>query len=119
MTDYTRFAYRLQGGYIDNNAIAMGSSETAAALTAFGTVEVAHGMNNTPYVAFAQLVSPHTIMTGWAEAVTLASGGIGDTNLTFITATTPYSANGATVTASIVSSGVTVNFLWCALRSNQ
>ena len=116
--NYGRFAYRLTGSYIDSNAIAMGSSD-AATTTALGNVEITHGMDTTPYVAFAQLVSPLTLVTGHSQAVTVASGGIGATYITFITTSTLFSANGATVTGSIVGSSVTVNFLWCAMRANQ
>ncbi len=118
--NYRRFAYRLTGGYIDNNAIAMGSSNTATAATALGTVEIAHGMEGTPCVAFTQIISPLTIVTGYAKEVTVASGGLGSAYLTFIVTSAFITAVSDTSgLTTIVTSQVTANFLWCALRTNQ
>jgi len=118
--NYNRVAYRLTGGYIDNNAIAMGSSNTITT-TALGNVEVAHGMNCTPYVAFAQLMCPITTVptTLYARRVMVASGGIGATYITFLTASALWTAAGGSYLMSILGSSVTVNFYWCAMRSNQ
>ncbi len=118
--NYRRTAYRLTGGYIDNNAIAMGSSNTITT-TALGNVEVAHGMNSTPYVAFAQLLCPTTTVptTLFARRVTVASAGIGSTYITFLTASCLWTAVGGSYMMTILGSSVTVNFHWCAMRSNQ
>jgi len=117
-TNYTRFAYRLTGGYIDNNAIAMGSSN-AATTTHLGTVEVAHGMNCTPYVAFTKIISPLTVVTGHSRKVGIASGGLGAAYITFVTGSMLWTSAGETYCASVCGNGVTVNFMWCAMRSNQ
>jgi len=119
-TNYTRFAYRMTGGYIDNNAIAMGSSNTSTLATNLGTLEIAHGMNSTPCVAFTQIIAPLTSVTGYAQEITLASGGLGTTYATFIvTSAIIVSSGAATGLTPIVTSAVTAHFLWCALRSNQ
>lgn len=114
MVNYLRTNYRLTGGKIDSAAIAMGSSNAIAALTAIGAISVAHGMGTTPTVAFATPIGTNTLDTFNRAALK----GMGSTYVSFITVSAEIAASqvDSTLVTSALSSGVTLNFVWMALR---